>query len=314
MTNGLVPPTGEQFELRHGGQHAVVTAVGATLRSYTVGGEPVVDGFGVDEIATAGSGQVLAPWPNRLAEGRYSFEGRDGHAALDEPEKRNAVHGLVRWWPWTCGAYKEDSVELTCVLQTQPAYPWSLRLRVRYRLDDSGLVVSTEATNVGDAPAPFGLGFHPYLTVGTPTVDTARLLVPARRRLTTDERDLPTGEEAVEGTAFDFIEARPIGTMKLDTCFTDLVAGPDGRTVVELAGPDRCVGLWMEGDYRYVMVFTGDTRAPDARRLSVAVEPMTCPPNALRSGTDLIRLAPGDTWTGTWGITPTPVSGDICPE
>jgi aldose 1-epimerase len=305
MTNAVVPPTGEQFALRHGEQDAVVTEVGATLRAYAVGGSPVVHGFEVEEIATAGSGQVLAPWPNRLADGRYSFEGRDGQAALDEPEKRNAVHGIVRWLPWTGGAHTADSVELTCILHAQPAYPWSLRLRVRYRLDDSGLVVSTAATNVGDGPAPLGLGFHPYLTVGTPTVDTARLLVPARRRLTTDDRGLPTGDEAVSGTAFDFTEAGSIGTLQLDTCFTDLVAGSDGRTVVELAGPDRVVGLWMEGDYRYVMVFTGDTRAPDARRRSVAVEPMTCPPDALRSGTDLIRLAPGDTWTGTWGITVT---------
>jgi aldose 1-epimerase len=195
-------------------------------------------------------------------------------------------------------------MDLTCVLHAQPAYPWSVRLRVRYRLDDTGLVVTSEATNVGDGPAPFGLGFHPYVTVGTPTVDTAGLRVPARRRLVADDRGLPTGEEPVDGTAFDFTEARPIGATQLDTCFTDLVRGPDGRTVVELSSADRTVGLWMEGDYRYVMVFTGDTRTPDARRRSVAVEPMTCPPNALRTGTDLIRLAPGATWTGTWGITP----------
>jgi aldose 1-epimerase len=309
MTSAPIPPSGEQFELRHGGQHAVVAGVGATLRTYTVDGEPVVDGFGVDEMASAGSGQVLAPWPNRLADGRYSFEGRDGQAALDEPGKGNAVHGLVRWSPWTAGAGDDDRVELTCTLHAQPAYPWTLRLRIGYRLDDSGLVVSTEATNVGGAPAPFGLGFHPYLTTGTATVDTTRLRVPARRRLTTDDRGIPTGDEPVDGTPFDYVEARPIGPVKLDTCFTDLVAGPDGRTVVELAGPDRGVGLWMEGDYRYVMVFTGDTRVPEARRRSVAVEPMTCPPDALRSGTDLIRLAPGATWTGTWGITP--ASGDI---
>ena len=299
-----IAPSGEQFELRHGGQHAVVTGVGATLRSYTVDGRPVLDGFGLDEMATAGSGQVLAPWPNRLADGRYSFEGRDGQAALDEPEKGNAVHGLVRWQPWTAGLRTDDAVELTCTVSAQPAYPWSVRLRIGYRLDGSGLVVSSEATNVGDAPAPFGLGFHPYLTAGTPTVDTTRLRVPARRRLTTDDRGLPTGDEPVDGTPFDFTEPRPVGSTQLDTCFTDLVPGPDGRTTVELAGPDRAVGLWMEGDYRYVMVFTGDTRAPDARRRSVAVEPMTCPPNALRSGTDLIRLAPGASWTGTWGITP----------
>jgi aldose 1-epimerase len=307
MSSREVPPTGEQFELRHGDRHAVVTEVGATLRSYSVGGRAVLDGFDVGEPAPAGSGQVLAPWPNRLGDGRYTFAGRTGTAALDEPEKGNAVHGLVRWWPWTRTSGDDETVVLACSLHPQPGYPWHLRLQVSYRLDADGLTVSTSATNVGDGPAPFGLGFHPYLTVGTPTVDSTRLRVPARRRLVTDGRDLPTGDEPVDGTPFDFITARAIGALQLDTCYTDLAAGDDGRTVVELDGPDgHGVALWMEGDFRYVMVFTGDTREPAAQRRSVAVEPMTCPPDALRSGTDLIRLDPGDTWAGRWGISVRP--------
>ena len=63
--------------------------------------------------------------------------------------------------------------------------------------------------------------------------------------------------------------------------------------------------LWLDESYRYVMAFTGDTLDPERRRRAIALEPMTCPPDALRSGTDLIRLAPGTTWTGRWGLSVT---------
>jgi aldose 1-epimerase len=95
------------------------------------------------------------------------FEGRTCQAALDEPERHNAIHGLVRWLPWRTVSQAVSAVEMTCVLQPQPAYPWRLGLSVEYRVGDGGLTVSAAATNLTDASAPFGIGFHPYLTVGT---------------------------------------------------------------------------------------------------------------------------------------------------
>jgi aldose 1-epimerase len=178
---------------------------------------------------------------------------------------------------------------------------------VEYRLGDDGLTVAASSTNVSDAPAPFGIGFHPYLTAGTPVVDDSLLTIPARRRLLTDARGLPTGEGAVAGTEFDFTVRRPVGAARLDTAYTELIRGDDGRTRVELDRPDgeRGLTLWADQEFRYLMVYTGDTLRPRSRRrLAVAVEPMTCPPNALRSGSDVIRLGPGASWSGNWGITP----------
>ena len=57
------PPSGRQFAIAHGSSEVQITQVGGTLRSYTVDGQPVVDGFGIDERSTDGRGQVLAPWP-----------------------------------------------------------------------------------------------------------------------------------------------------------------------------------------------------------------------------------------------------------
>jgi aldose 1-epimerase len=237
------------------------TEVGATLRSYTVDDVHVLDGFAIGDRSTAGRGQVLAPWPNRLDAGRYSFEGREGRAALDEPAMRNAIHGLVRWLPWRAVSRTESAVTLACVLHPQPGYPWRLDLSVEYRLRGDGLTVTASATNVSYVPAPFGIGFHPYLTVGTPVVDVSLLTVPARRRLVTDERGLPISDQAVTGTEFDFTVRRPVASTRLDTAYTELIRGDDGRTRVELDRPDRERGLtlWADREFGYLMAYTGDT-------------------------------------------------------
>jgi aldose 1-epimerase len=298
--------TGDQWVIGHGHQRAVITEVGATLRSFTVDDRPVIEGFGPTEWSHGGRGQVLAPWPNRLADGTYTFEGVEAHAPLDEPDRRNAIHGLVRWMPWRMMGRAQNRVSMACELRPSPAYPFALRLTIEYRLGRDGLVVVTEAENLGESDLPFGLGFHPYLTVGTPTVDQVRLTVPAERRLLTDDRGLPTTSAPVAGTEFDFTEGRLIGVTRLDTGYTALRRDADGRARVELDHPDGAGGatLWADERFGYFMVFTGDTLDPAAQRTAVAVEPMTCPPDALRSGTDVTVLRPGSRWTGSWGITP----------
>jgi len=306
----VLPLSGRQFEIGHGAQRATVTEVGATLRAYTVGDEPIIDGFDVDDMAAGGHGQILAPWPNRLGNGRYSFEGQAERVPLNEPARANAIHGLVRWLTWHPLTFSADAVTLRCVLQPQPAYPWRVEVDVEYRVGPTGLSISTSVTNRSRTRAPFGIGFHPYLSVGTETVDGTHLEVPARRRLLTDDQGLPVGDASVSGTVYDFTHSRPIADVVLDTAYTDLTRDSDGRAATVLSDPatGRSVTLWVDATYRYLMVFTGDTLDPPVRRRrSVAVEPMTCPPDALRSGADLITLDPGARWQGTWGVTPTPL-------
>ncbi len=297
--------TGDQWVIGHGHQRAVVTETGATLRSFTVGERAVVDGFGPEEWSHGGRGQVLAPWPNRLGDGRYSFEGVDAQAALDEPARGNAIHGLVRWRPWQMASRAQNRVTMATDLRPSPAYPFALGLQVEYRLGRDGLTVVAEAENLGGVPLPFGIGFHPYLTVGTPTVDSAQLRVPAERTLVTDDRGLPTGEVPVSGTELDLRAGLVLGSTRLDTAYTGLLRDGDGRARVDLDAPGAAgVTLWADERYGYVMIFTGDTLGGDARRRAVAVEPMTCAPDAFRSGAGLIRLRPGARWTGAWGIVP----------
>jgi aldose 1-epimerase len=296
--------TGDQWVIGHGHQRAVITEVGATLRSLSVEDRPVIEGFGPSEWSQGGRGQVLAPWPNRLGDGRYTFEEVEAQAPLNEPTRGNAIHGLVRWMPWRMMSRAQNRVSMACELFPSPGYPFSLRLTIEYRLGRDGLTVVTDADNLGTTDLPFGLGFHPYLTVGMPTVDQVRLRVPADQRLITDDQGLPTGSCPVSGTEFDFTIGRLIGVTRLDTCFSDLRRDPDGRARVDLDHPDGEGGvtLWMDDRFGHVMVYSGDTLEADHRRTALAVEPMTCPPDALRSGVDLVVLRPGGRWTGSWGI------------
>jgi aldose 1-epimerase len=277
--------------------------VGAGLRSYGVGGRAVVDGYPADSISTSGRGQVLMPWPNRLEDGSYALDGRHHQLPLTEPERQNAIHGLVRWVPWRIAHRTESAVALEHVLHPQPGYPFTLALAVEYALSEEGLSVRTTATNEGDSACLFGSGAHPYLSVGTPTVDTVVLSVPAQTVLHSNDRGLPVDRGAVQGTELDFRSPRLVGSTVLDHAFTDLLRDDDGLARVELRDPAsaRTVTLWLDGEYTYVMVFSGDT-LPDVDRRSLAVEPMSCPPNAFRSG-HALRLEPGGSVTAAWGIT-----------
>jgi aldose 1-epimerase len=300
-------PSGEQFEISHGDQRAVITQVGASLRSYGVGSRAVIDGYDVDAMADGARGQVLAPWPNRVRDGVWEWDGEKQQLSLTEPEKHNAIHGLVRWLGWELADRSAASVHLRATTWPQPGYPWPITVETLHVLDDDGLSVQMTMTNAGSTPAPVAAGVHPYLTVGTPTIDTALLHMPGDSYLPTDdEQQIPTGRQPVEGTPYDFREPRAIADTKIDYAYTDLHRDPDGRCRLRLSAPDGpTVSLWVDESFGYLEVFTGDALPdPARRRQGLGVEPMSAPPNALASGTDLVVLAPGESWSGRWGIEP----------
>jgi aldose 1-epimerase len=294
-------PSGEQLELSFAGQRAVVTEVGAGLRAYSAAGREVLDGYAEDELAGSGRGQLLIPWPNRIRDGAYELDGRSHQLPLNEPKRGNAIHGLVRWVSWTVAERAADRVVLEHVLRPQPGYPFTLELRIEYSLSAEGLAVAVTARNVGTDACPYGAGAHPYLAVGAGGVDEATLRVPARAVLQADERGIPIGSAPVEGTELDFAERRSVGSLRLDHCFTELDRDDDGRVRVHL----DATTLWADESYPYLMIFTGDG-LPDANRRSLAVEPMTCAPNAFRSGEGLVRLEPDQTHRAAWGISVRP--------
>jgi aldose 1-epimerase len=298
-----VAPSGEQFDIAAGDQRATIVEVGGGIRAYQVGDRAVLQPYDIGAMCDAAHGTPLVPWPNRLADGRYHFGGTEHQLGLTEPAKQNAIHGLLRWRPWRMVRRQPDQVIMEARLHPMPGYPFALDVEVDYRLSDRGLAVRTTATNIGDAPCPYGSGQHPYLSPGTGLIDDCTLTITAATRIhTDDERQLPVGTEPVGGTAFDFRDGRKLGDLRIDYAFTDLQRDADGLAWVRLTAPDgRTAELWADGSYPFLEIFTGDALAPERRRRGLGVEPMTCAPNAFQSGDGLLRLDPGQSATASWG-------------
>jgi aldose 1-epimerase len=297
-------PSGEQIAIAHGDQRAVITEVGATLRTYVKGGVSVVEGFAAEEVPTGARGQVLFPWPNRIGDTHWSFSDRTAQPTVNDVAHATAIHGLVRWRPFRVESVNQNRCVLTLLLHPTPDYPFLSEISVAYHLGSLGLTVTTTVTNRDDVPIPFGVGFHPYLAVTTPTIEGAELEVPARAYIAVNERQLPTGEILpVVGNALDFTKRKSISGHDLDVTYTELIRDDSGLTnvvVVDSTGGE--VELSMDRNFAYVQVFTGDTLERGRRRTAVAVEPMTCPPDALRSGKDVVVLEPGQHWAGSWRL------------
>jgi aldose 1-epimerase len=297
-----LPPSGEQYEIISGTHRAVVTEVGATLRSFSVDGRDVVRGFGVDEMSSAGRGQNLLPWPNRIRDGRYAFNGVTQQLALTEPARHNASHGLARYVPWVLVEKQTDAVTNRVRIHPQPGWPGTLEAMITHRVTDDGLTVTVQATNLGVGELPFGYGAHPYLTVGEATVDEVAVTVPAASYLEVDDRLLPVKISPVVGKVYDLRRGPVLESRSLDTAMTDLARDSDGRWRVTLVLGDRYAELWGDDTMRWMQIFTG---GPNRER-SIAVEPMTCGPDAFNPGPthgDMKVLAPGETFIGHWGIT-----------
>jgi aldose 1-epimerase len=281
-----------------GGYEAVVTDAGGGLLTVQHQGRRLVAGAQPGEVITGGRGQVLVPWPNRLRDGAYSFEGRDLQLALSEPARHNASHGLVRWSRWQVVHTSSDAVRMTCSLVGQTGYPWSLDVSVEHAVSADGLAVLLSAVNRSETRAPFAAGMHPYLDAGC-RVDDATLTLPAATHQRVDDRLLPAGTEPVVGD-LDLRQGRSLSGVVLDDAFTDLSRDDAGLAVVRLEGR-WATELWADESWRWVQAFTGDTLATGARE-ALAVEPMSAPADAFNSGTDLAVLEPGASWSGRFGI------------
>ncbi|MET0236015.1 MAG: aldose 1-epimerase family protein [Kibdelosporangium sp.] len=289
------------LEIVHGTARAVITETGAGLQSYEVNGVPYSETFGYGETPPLGAGSVLVPWPNRTADAQWHLDGELQQLEVTEPARGNAIHGLTRRLQWTVLEDVGSAISLEVEIADWPS---RLRTTIQYALDDSGLTVTHGVHNLGDRTVPFGVGTHPYPRAGNALTDTCTLQLAAKTVLPVDpDRMIPTGPPVpVAGTEYDFLTARPLDGVRLDTAFGGCLPGQDGLVRHVLSAPDGGVELWADPDFKWVQVFTPDDFPGRGR--AIAIEPMTCPPDALNSGVDLITLAPGESWAGRWGITP----------
>jgi aldose 1-epimerase len=303
-------PTGERFVLTGARGTAEIAQVGGALRALHLDGVDLFPRYPDDLPTPAAAGVVLVPWPNRVRGGAWTQGGRTYQLAITEPKTGNASHGLLRFAPYRLLERDASSVTLQHAVFPQTGYPFQLETTVTYALTDEGLEVRHTISNVGAAPAPVALGAHPYVCIGD--VDTAELTlqIQAETYFVVDEALVPTGQVPVDAPR-DLRHPRRVGDLALDTAFGDISRGADDRIRGVVRAPDgRRLELWAGPGYDYLQVFTTD-RFP-GHPLAMAIEPMTAPANALNSGQSLRWLAPGETWTPTWGIAYA-ASGDARP-
>lgn len=288
--------SGTAFAIVDGDARAVVYEVGAALGGTAIGGLARTEPYPASTRPPKGAGAVLAPWPNRVRGGRWTHDGAAQQLALSEPLAGNAIHGLLRHVTWTPIAREAASVTLVAVATVQPGWPQPVRVAVTYTVQaGTGLTVSTTATNLGDGTVPFGLGFHPYLRVGDVPADDLTLTLAAGSRIPLRDQ-LPDGPPAPASVVDVGLRGQD-----LDDAFAGCAPDADGRVRHRVVAPDGTgTELWADPAFGWVQVFT-PADFPGRGR-AVAVEPMTCPPDALNSGDGLIHLEPGQSWTGSWGV------------
>lgn len=295
-------PSGIQHSISYGEQSVTVTEVGAVLREYTVGGRDVVVPFAADEINPVFNGAVLLPWPNRLRDGTYEADGVRYTLPITEPARGTAIHGLVAFSRWALVDRTDTSVTLGLDLVPQPGYPFQLAAQITYELTDAGLAVTLTTTNIGAGTAPYGAGFHPWLSTGGADLDDCVVRLDAATRITTDDRLLPTGQEPVAGQ-YDMREPVSLAGRDLDDAFVDVLRDADGLSWIRLTGTDgHTAALWMDESMDVWQACSGDHVGEGYRRMGFAAEPMTCYADAFVTGDRLVRLAPGDSHRVRWGL------------
>lgn len=299
-----LPLSGTDVRLVHHGYEAHIATVGASLRSLTHHGRELVRGFEAQQLRPVFTGAVLAPWPNRVIDAAYNWDGAQQRLAVTEPDRGHALHGLVLWADFAIEEQAADYVRLSTVISPQQGYPHRVRVEAEYAARERGLVTRVTAMLLSEEPAPFGWGSHSYLVAPGEKADEWTLTLPASTvQHVTDERLVPTGNAPVAGTAFDFRAGRKIGETFIDHAFTDVALDDAGLAHVDVTDAHG-VGSRMSwgSDGPWVQIHTGDRPEAELHRTGLAVEPMSCAPGAFNSGEDVIRLEPQRPLSASWVI------------
>ena len=268
------------IELSAGDYCAEIRLDGAGLNSLTFNGRNLVEPF-VPLHPEKFRGDVLAPWPNRIRDGKYAYEGVEYQVPLTEPARQNALHGLVNLSLWSLLSKNTTRAELTYELPESEFYPSTLKLLTIYEISEQGLLIEIIVENIGERTAPFGVSIHPYLVADSESkVDYWSLQTPSN---------------------LDFRYPRQIGNTFIDHAF--LVDESLKETNIEILAPSgNGVGMSYSKNLNWIQIHTADRDGGADSRRSLAVEPMTCPPDAFNSGIDLLHLLPAQIERSTWKI------------
>ncbi len=314
-TTEQTPEQDTEIVLTHGPWRLAVSPWGASLRGLSLWSDgeyqDVVTGYVGAKQKVGGQGDVLIPFPGRVAAGRYEFNGQAHQMKKNDSEGPNAIHGFLRQTAWEVVSQNPDWVMFRTqfAADAHEGYPFALTARVTYHLDENGLACAFDVINNGDTPAPVSAGFHPYFTAGTTRIDPDTLTLPFESYLEYANM-LPTGNVLpVAGSPYDFRTGGTVGDTVFNTCFLTPIRDDDGLTRIRLSAPasagntGRIVAVWLDKSFDYVVLYSGDPLPEEHRRRALAIEPMTCGSDAFNHPAwGLAVLAPGAALEGTWGV------------
>jgi aldose 1-epimerase len=285
---------------------AVIARIGAALVSWTTNDIELVEPGHLDAVGPYCEGIVMAPWPNRLEDGKWSYQGKTLEFPINIQNQQNANHGLLIDFPYDLVEQTASSVTLGALIHARMAYPFNVYTTVKYELSASGITVTHTAENQSEEAAPYAVGGHPYFQIaGVPTADLI-LRSDAATVLDVNERQIPIGKSATAGTRFDMREGVRVGDNFYDHGFTDLPRDENGLAHTYLIAPDgRGFDIWQDAEFKHVVIFTPDfywDESIDAKRYAAAIEPQTAGANAFKAGEDLKWLNKGDKFSASWGV------------
>jgi aldose 1-epimerase len=285
---------------------AIIARVGAALVSWTTNGTQLVEPGHLEAVGPYCEGIVMAPWPNRLEDGKWSYKGETLEFPLNIQSQQNANHGLLIDFPYDVVEQTESSITLGALIHARTAYPFNVFTTVKYELSATGIKVTHTAENLSEEAAPYAVGGHPYFQIAG--VQTADLILrsDAATVLDVNERQIPVGKSATAGTRFDMREGVRVGDNFYDHGFTDLPRDENGLAHTYLTAPDgRGFDVWQDAEFKHVVIFTPDfywDESRDAKRFAAAIEPQTAGANAFKTGEDLKWLNKGEKYSASWGV------------
>ena len=297
MTNSLITLTDLAT-----GSSAIISPVGAGILALELSGIKVIEQLAEDRPELY-AGVVLAPWSSRIAAGKYSLpDGRNLEVPINEPERNNALHGLVYNRSFEIKRSSDSAVELTIDITESAGYPFALKLALSYELEDGELFVSFAVRNLANQKAPFGIAFHPYLSTSW-AKGPVLLQSDAQTVLDLDSNLIATGKIPTAASAKDLSVGKKVVAAGLDDDYTDLYFEKGIATTKLLTEDGSGVEVWQEDIFKHIVVYTTDSFETDSGLISaVAIEPSTSEVNAFNSKQDLIWLEPNQTRSGSWGI------------
>lgn len=303
------PRTGQQYSIHFGDYSAVITELGAGLRSLRYQDNDILASYDENDLVPCSNGAVLVPFPNRVEDAEYTFEGRHYSMPIDEHARHNAIHGYGYRYYWQLKNLTESSVSLSWRVPALRAYPFDVEVTVSYTLDEQGLTMDVEACNHDSINAPWAFGIHPWLANGFNNrgdqiqIDNGKctLSIPCKTHVRVNDRLIPTGEEIATNN-YDLSSGISLDGQAFDDAWCDVILDKDECSTAVFTRPDGIqVSLWADKTITAWQVCTGTGFDASFRPAGVAVEPMTAYANAFRSGKDLITLTPGQSYRSKVG-------------